>query len=195
MVTSCISFALFKLEINYACIFYHLDSDWAHAFSSPAQVSSVGRGPWKAGNDQNFFFFYPCHFSVACRGCSRSITLLFPKEWLFCFFFKWLWYSGQSVGKRRALISSELAASTGLCFPARPKSLNSLGTLNGNILMRPVLRMVRMPVVTCRRWGGDVCEMNSHQHFFRREPSSSQAPCGCPIQQFLLNKFRDLKEI
>lgn len=41
------------------------------------------------------------------------------------------------MGKRRALISSELAASTGLCFPARPKSLNSLGTLNGNILMRP----------------------------------------------------------
>lgn len=88
-----------------------------------------------ARDDQNFlFFFYECHCFVASRGCSKSITLLLPKEWLLFSFLKLLWYSEQSVGKRRALISL-LAPSTGVCFSVRPSSLNSLRALKRNILI------------------------------------------------------------
>lgn len=86
-----------------------------------------------------------CHLAVASRGCSKSITLLFPKECLLFSLLKWLRYSGNRWGRRGSRFH-ELAASIAACFPAWPNSPNSWGILYQS-------------AETSSRWGRCRCQL------------------------------------
>ena len=79
------------------------------------------------------FPFHQCLLFLASRGCSKSITLRFPKEWLLFSFLKWLWYSRQSLGKNGIWISSELLPQLEFVSQLDQNRPNLLRTLNQNI--------------------------------------------------------------
>lgn len=110
-----------------------------------------------------------CHLALASRGCSKSITLLFPKEWLFLLFLRDFDILA-TFGKEVCPDFMSYMLPQGFVF-----HLEQLARIPEEFCIHLLKHHLDEDGAGVSLLG-DICEIHCNQHLFPREPSTFSLP-------------------